>query len=181
MKKSIYDQFLDFKGRNHLTTKQIQEMVTEYANSGPDYARSYFTKKYEISEHIFYRARDFAVICMLIDSKTQERVLEKAKLNSKQHNNKKSAARTISHFSCLLQKRVEYFSAFTKSEIEDICQKYAEGLELEKIAIAYDTGVTAIKYLLKKGLLLGYIDQNTFAAIELRVKLSGKDINSIYK
>lgn len=181
MKKSIYVQFLEFKGRHNLSTSQIREIAEDYANSGPDFARSYFSKKYEISKHVFYRARDFAVICMLVDTRTQERIFEKAKFNSKQHNIKKSAAKSIAHSAYLMKKRAEFFNSFTQNDIEDICRKYAEGVELSKIAHAYDTGISAVKFLLKKGLLLGYVDEPTYAAIRLRVKLSGKDINVIFK
>lgn len=181
MKKPIYLQFLHFKNRHQLTSQTIQEMMTEYANSGPDTARSYFMEKYDISEHVFYRCRDFAVICMLVDGKTKQRLLKKAAFNSQEHNKKKSSRKSALHSEKLMQQRAEFFNSFTQSEIEDICHKYAEGVELEKIAHSHDTGVFGIKNLLKKGILLGYVDASTYQAISLRVKLSGKTLDVIFK
>ncbi len=180
-KKSIVQQYISFKTRNGLTTKQIEEIAEEYANSGPDTARSYFMEKYDISEHVFYRARDFAVICMLVDSRTSNRILEKAAFNSREHNSKKSSVRSARHAQDLKGMRTEYFNGFTRSEIEDICAKYAEGLELRVIANAYDTGETCIKYLLRKGIVAGYINESTYQLIDLRLKLKGRSIDELFK
>lgn len=177
-KKSILDRFLEFKGRHNLTTATLQKMFQEYANSGPDKARTYFTHKYGISEHVFYRARDFVVICMLLDAKTTNRIFAKAAFTSGEHG---SAKRSQKHSQNLKLQREEFFSTFTQADIEDILHKYAEGLALEKIAVTYDTGTWAIKVLLKKGLLLGYADQNTYALIDQRVTLLGRSISEIYK
>ena len=181
MPKSIVDRFVEFKCRHNLSTAKIQEMATEYANSGPDTARSYFVKKYGISEHVFYRARDFAVICMLVDYKTTNRILRKAASNYAEKNPERTMEKSISHSALLRNQRAEYFGSFTQKEIEDILYKYAEGIDLNKIATAYDTGVSAINFLLKKGLLLGYADEAIYAAIRLRIKLLGRDINEIYR
>ena len=180
-KKSIVKQYVDFKTRNGLTTKVITALAREYANSGPDAARSYFMEKYDISEHVFYRARDFAVICMLVDSKTANRIMEKAAFNSKEHNTKNSSARSNQHARELKEKRAEFFSSFTQCEIVDICQKYADGVELSKIANAYDTGESCIKFLLRKGILAGYINEATYQLIDLRLKLKGRSIDELFK
>lgn len=180
MKKPIYLKFIHFKRRHNLSTSNIQAMMTEYANSGPDTSHSYFMSKYSISEHVFYRCRDFAIICMLVDGKTQKRIIEKSAFNFKEHNPKQHSTKSISHSDMLLLQRTEFFNSFSREEIEDICHKYAEGLELSKIALSYDTGVFAIKNLLRKGILLSYVDQGTFEAISLRLQLMGHSIDEIY-
>ena len=181
MKKPVWNQFLDFRCRHNLSVADIKELAEEYANSGPDKSRSYFVKKYQISEHVFYRARDFAVICMLVDKKTEERIFAKAAFNCKQNNSKKSSVGSHLHAEKLYSQKEEFFNSFTESEIRDILFKYAEGLELSKIAAAYDTGVRCIKMLLKKGIILGYYEEPTYSAIALRLKLKGRSIDEIFR
>ncbi len=180
MKKPIYIKFLEFKRRHNLSISVIQDMMSEYANSGPSTARSYFMNKYSISEHVFYRCRDFAIICMLVDGRTQKRLFKKAAFNSQEHNVHQSSRKSISYSEKLLMQREDFFNSFSRNEIEDICHKYAEGLPLEKIASSYSTGTFCIKNLLKKGILLGYVDEYTYGAISLRVRLSGRNINEIF-
>lgn len=180
MKKPIYIKFLEFKRRHNLSNSVIQDMMTEYANSGPDTARSYFMNKYSISEHVFYRCRDFAIICMLVDGRTQKRLFKKAAFNSQEHNIHQSSRKSISYSEKLLMQREEFFNSFSQNDIQDICSKYAEGLPLEKIANNYETGIFCIKNLLKKGILLGYVDEYTFEAISLRVRLLGRNINEVF-
>lgn len=181
MKKPILAKFLEFKHRHNLSNSVIQNMMTEYANSGPDTARSYFMNKYSISEHVFYRCRDFAIICMLVDGRTQKRLFKKAAFNSQEHNAHQSSRKSISYSEKLLMQREQFFNSFSRNDIEDICNKYAEGLPLAKIASSYETGIFCIKNLLRKGIILGYVDEPTFAAISLRVRLMGRNIEEVFR
>ena len=179
-KKTEYQKFVDFKKRNGLTTQDIQRMISDYANSGPDFACSHFMQKYGLSEHAFYRARDFAVTCGLLDYRTTERTIAKAAFNSKQRNSKKNSTQSLLHSQELKKLREDFFNSFSKEEIIDICRKYAEGISVDKIAVAYDTGTYMIKQLLSKGIILRYIDDSIFAAISLRLKAKGRSINEVF-
>jgi len=155
MKKSIYEKFLDFKSRHELSNEKIAEIATEYANSNLECARSYFSAKYEISEHTFYKARDYAIIFCLVDKKTYEQIKQKSSANQKNNENnpKKNAATSLAYFDELLVKQQEFLDGFSKQEILDIANKYVEGVSKKNIAIAYDTGEYAIQLLLKKGVV----------------------------
>ncbi len=161
MKKSIIKKFTDFKARNLLSNDIIAKMVTEYANSELDLARTHFSEKYNISAKSFYKARDFAVICCLIDSDTCERVKEKAATNCSRNNPEKSGRRSLEHFEKLYAERREFLNSFSDAEIRDIAYKYAEGIATKTIAMNYDTGAFAIKKLLKKGIALLIVDTQT--------------------
>lgn len=177
-KKSILDRFLEFKWRHNLTTDTLQKMFQEYANSGPGKARTYFTNKYRISEHVFYRARDFVVICMLVDSKTTKRIFAKAAFTSGEHG---GSRRSLKHSYELKLQRAEFFNSFSRKDIEDILYKYAEGVSLKSIAVSYDTGISAIKFLLTKGINEKYYTQEIYNAIALRLKKKGRSIDEVAK
>lgn len=163
--KSIYEKFLDFKSRHKLSNEKIAQIATEYANSSFDFARSYFSSKYEISEYVFYKARDFAIIFCLVDNTTAKRIHEKSSANYRSNNDKNSAADSIAHFNELIAKRQEFLDGFSKNEILDIAHKYVEGLSAKNIALCYDTGEYAIKKLLKKGIVELIFDSTTVSQI----------------
>lgn len=160
MKKGIYQKFLDFKSRYELSNEKIAEIATDYANSNLECARSYFSAKYEISEHVFYKARDYAIIFCLVDKKTYDQIKQKSSTNQKnnENNTKKNAATSLAYFDELLVKQQEFLDGFSNNEILDIAHKYVEGVSKTNIAIAYDTGEYAIQLLLKKGVVELIID-----------------------
>lgn len=176
MNKSIVKKFADFKIRHSLSNDKIKEMITEYADSELDLARSYFSKKYNISNNTFYKARDYAVICCLIDEDTCKRVKRKTVANYKRNNPKESVKGPLSHFSSLYIKRQEFLNTFSDDEIVDIANKYVEGISINNIAFAYDIGEYGIKLLLKKGIVLLIVNGNSFESIKLML---GNSLNKI--
>ena len=93
--KSIYKQFLDFKKRHNLSNELISKIANEYANSDLELARTHFSEKYGISQHTFYKARDFAIVFCLVDKKTFYQIRQKSTTNYKNNNEKNSAARAL--------------------------------------------------------------------------------------
>lgn len=165
MKLSINEQFHNFLMRHNLTISYIQEMITEYANTIPELARTHFTQKFSISEHVFYRCLDFAVICCLVDDRICRFLYGKACENSRTHNKENSARASAKHFDELLSKREEYILSFSEAEIRDIARKYAGGMSAEKIALAYETGKYGINRLLVRGIKELVIDKKTLDTI----------------
>lgn len=177
MKKSIYEKFLDFKSRHELSNEKIAQIATEYANSDFELARSHFSDKYKISEYTFYKARDYAIIFCLVDKETYERIKKKSSTNYRNNNTKNnSAADSIAHFDELLVKQQEFLDGFSKQEILDIANKYVEGISVENIAMAYDTGEYAIRKLLKKGIIEFIFDLKLVNQISVIV---GPSLNKI--
>lgn len=176
MAKNIYDKFSDFKIRHNLSNELICKITTEYANSKIDFARTHFTDKYKITEHVFYKARDYAVIFCLVDVETCNRLKNKAATNYSKNNDKNSAVASFAHFESLLVQRQDFLDSFSINEIKSIADKYVEGVSVERIAKAYETGPFAIKYLLKKGIVQLIVDSNTVKQIQIIV---GNGLNKI--
>ena len=176
MERSIIDKFANFKERNSLSNSVIVKMVTEYANSEPDLACTYLSEKYKISKSTFYKARDYAIICCLVDNHICKRVKNKSVNNYKRNNPKKSGRKSLTHFEELYTKRQDFLNSFSDNEIKDIAYKYAEGVSPAIIAIGYDTGEFAIKWLLKKGIALLIVDAET---TEIISKMLGNKLNEI--
>lgn len=158
--KSIYRQFLDFKKRHNLSNELISKIAREYADSDLELARTHFSEKYGISQHVFYKARDFAIVFCLVDKKTFYQIRQKSITNYKNNNEKNSAAKSIAHFDNLIFQQQKFLHDFSNNDILDIALKYIEGVSTKNIAIAYDTGEYAIKKLLKKGIADLILDAN---------------------
>lgn len=163
--KSIYDKFLDFKKRNRLSNSLITKITKEYANSDLEFARSHFSEKYKISEYVFYKARDYAVIFCLVNNEICKKLRTKSATNYSRNNDKNSAVGSLAHFDYLLVERQDFLNGFSNKEILDIAHKYVEGTSVKDIAIAYDTGEFAIKKLLEKGIVELIFDSNIVGKI----------------
>lgn len=165
MKTSIHEKFHKFLIRHSLTVSRVQGIVTEYANTSPELARTYFKDKYDLSEHVFYKCRDYAVICCLVDDKICKLLQVKACYNSKTHNADQSCRASAIHHSELLSQREEYLESFLDADIRDIGRKYAGGMSADQIGLAYETGRYGINRLLIRGIKDLIIDKKTFEAI----------------
>lgn len=174
--KSIYKQFLDFKKRHNLSNELISKMAKEYANSDLELARTHFSDKYGISQHVFYKARDFAIVVCLVDEKTYYQIRQKSTTNYKNNNEKNSAASSIAHFDNLILQQQKFLDEFSNNDILDIALKYIEGVSIKNIANAYDTGEYAIKKLLKKGITDLILDVNIVNQIK---SIVGNDLSTI--
>ena len=176
MNKNIVKKFSDFKARHSLSNEDITKMVTEYANSELDFASSYFSEKYNISKNIFYKARDYAVICCLIDEDICKKVKRKTIENYKTNNPKQTTNGPVMHFSELRVQRQEFLNTFSDNDIRDIAYKYAEGISLKNISFIYDIGEYGIKLLLRKGIIMLIVDKRTTEVISTML---GNKLNKI--
>ena len=166
MKISIHEKFHNFLVRNNLTIQIIQKMIIEYAESPNDLARSYFMNKYNISEHVFYSCRDYAVICCLVDNKICKKIRKKTCENYSSHNEKNISTSSVVHFRELMDKREKYIFSFTEFEIFDIAKKYLGGMTSEQIGLAYETGKYGINVALYRGIAELILDRETVENIK---------------
>ena len=176
MNKSIVKKFLDFKARHFLSNEDITKMITEYAESGMDFASAYFAEKYNISKNVFYKARDYAVICCLIDEDVCKKVKRKTIENYKTNNPNQTANGPVMHFSELRIQRQEFLNTFSDNDIKDIAYKYSDGVSLKNISLVYDIGEYGIKLLLRKGIIMLIVDERT---IEIISDMLGNRLNKI--
>lgn len=177
MKKSIAEKFKDFRIRHDLSLKFIKELAKEYASTDTERSRSFFMDKYDISESVFYRARDFAVVCALVNPTVAGLIFQKAAANSRIHG---SAKGSILHSEWLIKQREDFINSFSQADLEDICRKYADGLKLSVIANQYETGEYGVQLLLKKAILSGFADATTYQRIDERLNKKGRSILEIY-
>ena len=175
--KSIAKKLCDFCNRNELSIEFIQKMAKEYALSDEEKSCSFFTEKYGISKSCFYRAKDFAIICCLVNPKTAQLIMRKSAFNSRRHG---SSTGSFLHSEDLLEQQKDFIDSFSQSDMEDICHKYAEGLELWVIANQYQTGSYGIQLLLKKAILSGIASSDTMMLIEQRLQRKGRSLKEIY-
>ena len=98
MAKSFYQKFLSFKARHNLSDADIIKLVTEYANSSFELARTHFTTKYNITEYTFYKARDYAIICCLVNYDLYKKIRKKSASNYRRNNDKNSATSSFALF-----------------------------------------------------------------------------------
>lgn len=176
--KNIYKKFSAFKIRHNLSNECIAQIAIEYANSDLELARTHFSEKYGISEYVFYKARDYAIIFCLVDNNTYQKIRDKSSTNYRSNNDKNSAASSIAHFDELLAQRNQFLNEFTQKEIIEIGRKYVDGVTLKNIAIAYETGEFAIKKLLNKGIISLIFDSYIVDQIKLIV---GEGLNTALK
>lgn len=165
MSKSIREQFIDFRIRHQLSLNTVREIVEDYASSDFNFARSHFCKKYELSEHVFYKCRDFAVILGLVSDKTCTALQVKASHNFSTHNDYESSRRTLQHFNKLLQQREMVLHSFTTEEKEEIGIKYSLGIPLAKIANSHGIGLYLAKRVIERGIIDSSIDDATWKGI----------------
>lgn len=176
--KNIYEKFATFKIRHNLSNEHIAQIAIEYANSDLELARTHFSEKYGISEYVFYKARDYAIIFCLVDNNTYQKIRAKSSTNYRSNNAKNSAASSIAHFDELLAQRNQFLNDFTQKEIIEIGRKYVDGVTLKNIAMVYETGEFAIKKLLNKGIISLIFDSYIVDQIKLIV---GESLNTALK
>ena len=159
MQKPIWVRFSEFKTRNNLSNSKIAEIAHHYAHTGHECARTTFKKNYGISEHIFYKVLDYAVIAHLVDKETQDLIFLKRISNNCQHGSE-GAEKSVEHKHEVLQLQQEYavafqahLASFTEVDLFKICKEFGrDGLTLSEIAKLHKTSSRVIKILLNKGL-----------------------------
>ena len=153
MEKSMQEKLNTFLRRHkNLNIPKIQEMVREYAISDLELARSYFTKKYGVSQSVFYKSRDFAVTNWLVDDSICKKLKEKSVANYTNHNPNGNGIAAIANFKELLQKREEYLLDVPEDFIMEIANMYAQGKEAGEIAYYYSTSISFVRHLLMRGI-----------------------------
>lgn len=183
MKKSEYQKFQDFKVRHNLTDAKISKIMNEYAITPDENSASFFTQKYNISEHVFYKIRDYAIIFMLVSPLTCKQIRDKSLRNQIGHNPSGNYNTALAHYYQLIDKRREYLDSFSNVTISEIALQYSIGASLYEIANKYQVSTETVRKLIALALVNHLIDGETYRRISFRsnliiVKLRGKNIFS---
>lgn len=168
MKKSEYQKFQDFKVRNNVTDNQIVKIITDYANTEDEYSASFFSSKYNISVHVFYRMRDFTIIFMLVDATVCQRIRNKAFRNQSGRNKSGNYTSSNRHYQSLIEKRKEYLRSFSNEEIVLIAIEYANGYALYDIAEKHNISTYTVRKLLALSLANHLVCDEVYSKIRFR-------------
>lgn len=171
MKISEYQKFQNFKQRHDLNNQQIIKIITEYANTEDEYSASFFSAKYNISTHIFYRLKDFALIFMLVDSTVCKRVRNKSLRNQIAKKGSGNYTASTRHYQSLIEKRKEYLKSFSNEEIVQIASEYAYGDALYDIAKRHDISPYTVRKLLAISLANRLVCDDLYQQIKLRSQI----------
>lgn len=152
-----------------------KNIAEEYANSEAKFARTFFMKKYDLSQDCFYKILDTTVIECLVDYKTINKMETKALLNQKEHH-QEAGLSTKKHYAELKVKRKEYMSTLENSdkvylvkEIEELATEFAYSqLSKAEFAKAYGMSTELLDRLLQKAIVEMIIDDIVFNAIRER-------------
>ena len=164
--RTLPEQFLAFKKRNLLSSELISKIVSEYANSDQDFAKTYFTEKYNISAHVFYKCRDFAVVFCLVDDSTCCKLKQKTARNYSAKNPNGTAVSSVNHFNEIYQQRSDFLDTFTTQKIRYITNQYLNDISLDDIAEENYTKSFTIKFFIKKGITNLLVDKETVGKLQ---------------
>lgn len=168
MKKSEFQKFIDFKKRHNFTNQFIAQLMHEYATSDDEFSCSYFVNKYGISEHTFYKMRDYAVIFMLVSPNTCKEISKKCNRNQRSKNPYGNFTSSPKHYKDLLEKRKEYLSTFSYQEILEVAIEYAQWKPINDIALTHGVSKYIIQNLIAIALKNHIVNYQTYRAIKVR-------------
>lgn len=168
MKISEYQKFQNFKQRHGINNQQIIKIMTEYANTVDEYSASFFSAKYNITTHVFYRMRDFAIIFMLVESTVCQRIRNKSFRNQLARNSTGNYTTSSRHYQSLIEKRKEYLKSFSNEEIVQIALEYAHGDALYDIAKKHNISTHTVRKLLSISLANHLVCDSVYQQIKFR-------------
>ena len=171
--KPIQLRFQEFMTKHDLSQQKIAEIALEYANSGPEYARTFFSQKYSISPAVFYGALEYSIIARLVDKTTESRIFLKLACNNSQHGGQDGVKRSVEHKNHVLRLQREYavafkrhIDSFSEETIFKICMDFRDGMAISQIAKKNKTSSRVVKILLGKGLDLLF---DTYHSVKRRM------------
>lgn len=168
MKKSEYQKFQEFKKRHNLSNQQIVRIISDYANTADEYAASFFAAKYNISNDVFYKIRDYTIIFMLVDATVCQRIRNKLFRNQSGKNKSGNYTAANRHYQLLIKKRKEYLKSFSNEEIVLVAIEYANGDALYDIAKKHNISTYTVRKLLAIALVNHLVCDTIYDSIQFR-------------
>lgn len=146
-----------------------KKIAEEYASLEDEFARTYFTEKYNISINCFYHILEEAVILNMISDNTIFKMEEKAVRNQK-CSYAKAMISSRKHYDKLWKKRKEYLDSFTEEDIKNIATKFAYYTDISKKSFAIIEGISqrTLEIILQRAILEVIINDEIFFKIRER-------------
>lgn len=168
MKKNERQKFQDFKLRHSLTDTYIAKILREYATSEDEFSCSYFCEKYNLTPHVFYKMRDYAIIFMLVSPVTRKKIREKAICNQICKNPTGSYNSSYTYYNKLLITRKNYLKTFSITDFVQAATMYANNIRITEIAQKFDVSLEIARTLIALALINRLIDEKTYRLIKFR-------------
>ena len=147
-----------------------KDLTEEYAYSTGEFARSYFSSYYNISESCFYKILEYSIITNLVDYDVVFRIEKKALENSKAKCSD-SGAKTRAKFAKMRDQRIKYKSGeFQNKEIKIIAKDFANNPQLTKkdFAKCLKIEVQILEQVLYKACVEKIVNDDIFQKIQKR-------------
>lgn len=162
------------KLRNSMLLTEFNEfckkVTTQYANSEPQFARTYFCEIYEITVSCFYKVLEYAVVQNLVDDETVRKMMQKAIQNQNLHKNGAGSS-SIIKYAKMYTKRYKYIAeTMPEEEVRTLARDFGDNPDITKaeFASAYGVSTKVIDYCLKRAIIEKIADDRTLDAIEKR-------------
>ena len=161
---------LDIRRKNNVAGvyKIARAIATEYAKSSAAVARSTLMERYDVTESTYYTLLAMAITHSLVSIETAEAILDKIKVNQKEHGN--NGYNSQLKFDLLIEKR-QKLSAFTKQDIAFIARYFANHPDESKADIARKFSfhkTTVLDYLLYRACVELIISDKVFENLRNR-------------
>lgn len=161
LKKTMnYNEFCNF-------CKKITE---QYANSEAQFARSYFTENYNISEACYYKILEYAVVTNLVEDVIVSKMMNKAVANQNMHS-KGAGGSSIAKYARMYTQRCEYIAAaFSEENVKKLAMDFADNPDISKedFAASYGVARKVIEIVLERAIENNVVEDKVFEAIEKR-------------
>lgn len=146
-----------------------KSIAEEYGNSKGEFARSYFTKQYDISISCYYKILETAIIRNWVSDEIVEKMEEKA-LENQKVNSSVAGLSTRKHYAEMRRKRQEYIiSLYLEREIEELATKFAySSLSKKEFAKKEGISIKTLDQLLEKSIVEAIVDDIVFYEIRQR-------------
>lgn len=158
-----------------------KKLTEEYANSEAQFARSYFTEHYNISETCYYKVLEHAVVTNLVEDVVVIKMMNKAVENQDLHK-RGAGGSSIAKYAKLYDQRCKFIAnSFTDKEIEKMAIEFGDNPDISKADLAASYGIArkVLELVLIRAIEENIADNKTVNAIERRStkNANSKDIN----
>ena len=156
--------------------KFCKKIAEEYANYPAEYARSYFSEKYNVTVSCFYTILKYTVTRSLVEDVVVQKMMKKSILNQNIHKNGAGASSVIK-YAILYQKRDKYIAETMQEEtVKKIAEDFGSNPNISKADFAASYGISkrAIDYTLQRAILEKIANDEEVKQIEKRSIINSK-------
>ena len=160
-KEYSYEGFINF----------CKDTAKRYANSAPEFARTYFCELLNISPSCFYRVLEHAIVTNLVTEKEYEKMYQKSYKNQRSHTEDNSGGTTTYlRYMDMYKRRCQYiaYGIDSKTVREFVLQYIDNNLSKPELVKKYDISDSTANLLLIRSIEEGIITDEEVNKLEKR-------------